>query len=231
MWLDITQNAWTEIKGVNLAPASTPAGGLVWDAAPEFAQGKMPAQLGDVSVTVNGKPAFIYYISPTQVNILTPLDAITGTAQVVVNNGSASSPAFAATQSVAAPSYFLVGATKYVLGTHADGSLLGPVAISVPGFPFTPAKAGETVILYTTGFGLPSTPLVSGSASQSGTLPTLPAVQIGGVSAAVTFAGVISPGLYQLNVVIPATATSGDNLITISYAGQSTPAGVILTVQ
>lgn len=42
-----------------------------------------------VSVTVNNKPAFVYYISPSQVNILTPPDAIQGPVQVKVTNGSA----------------------------------------------------------------------------------------------------------------------------------------------
>jgi hypothetical protein len=38
----------------------------------------MPTNLDGVSVTVKGKTAFVYYISPTQLNILTPPDAISG---------------------------------------------------------------------------------------------------------------------------------------------------------
>jgi uncharacterized protein (TIGR03437 family) len=34
----------------------------------------MPTTWAGVSVTVNGKAAYIYYVSPTQVNILTSLD-------------------------------------------------------------------------------------------------------------------------------------------------------------
>ena len=60
---DITQNAWIEIKGANLAPVSVGPNGMTWDIAPEFASGTMPTQLGGVSVTVNGKPAFVYYVS------------------------------------------------------------------------------------------------------------------------------------------------------------------------
>ena len=44
----------------------------------------MPTKLDNVSATVNGKPAFVYFISPLQVNILTPPDALSGTAQVEV---------------------------------------------------------------------------------------------------------------------------------------------------
>src|SRR5262249_46134908 len=66
----IAPNTWIEIKGNGLASSSTGAG-LVWSNAPEFAQGKMPTTLGGVSATVNGRAAYIYYVSPVQVNILT----------------------------------------------------------------------------------------------------------------------------------------------------------------
>jgi uncharacterized protein (TIGR03437 family) len=65
---------------------------------------------------------------------------------------------------------------------------------------------------------------------QSGSLPTLPVIQIGGVNASVQFAGLISPGLYQFNVQIPSTAPTGDNLITAQYNGLKTQPGVLLTV-
>jgi len=61
-------------------------------------------------------------------------------------------------------------------------------------------------LLYAFGFGLPAGPLISGSGSQSDRLPTPPVVQIGGRAATVTFAGVIGPGLYQLNVIVQGTA-------------------------
>jgi uncharacterized protein (TIGR03437 family) len=59
----------------------------------------------------------------------------------------------------------------------------------------------------------------------------VPVILIGGTPAGVVFAGVISPGLYQFNVTVPVTAASGDNTLTASYDGQSTPAGTLLTVQ
>ena len=63
-----------------------------------------------------------------------------------------------------------------------------------------------------------------------GSLPNLPTVLINGATAQVTFAGVISPGLYQINVVIPSGATNGDNSISVSYGGGSIPSGVLITV-
>ena len=88
---DVAQNTWIEIKGTNLAPADLGAGGFTWSTAPEFASGKMPTQLRGVSVKVNGKPAYVYYISPTQVNVLTPLDGTQGSVPVQLTNGASTS--------------------------------------------------------------------------------------------------------------------------------------------
>jgi uncharacterized protein (TIGR03437 family) len=118
-----------------------------------------------------------------------------------------------------------------VLATHLDYSLVGPPSLSAPGYPFTPARAGETIALYAFGLGLPVTPLVNGASTQSGPLPALPQVQIGGAKATVTFAGVISPGLYQLNVTVPGNISSGDKELTLTYGGQSSPAADLITVQ
>jgi uncharacterized protein (TIGR03437 family) len=62
-------------------------------------------------------------------------------------------------------------------------------------------------------------------------LPQLPVIQIGANKANVTFAGLISPGLYQFNVQIPAGAVSGDNPITATYFSNATQAGTLLTIQ
>jgi uncharacterized protein (TIGR03437 family) len=228
---DIAQNAWIEIKGTNLAPANVPSGGVTWDNAPEFASGRMPTQLNGVSVTVNGKPAFVYFVSAAQVNVLTPLDATTGSVSVVVTQSGTSSVAFTANLKTAAPAFALFGATKYIASTHADGSLNGPASLSVPGYVFTPAQPGETIALYGFGFGPPSGTLVNGSSMQNSPLATLPMIQIGGIQATVSYAGVIGPGLYQFNVVVPSTAANGDNLVTCSYVGASTPVGALISVQ
>lgn len=225
-FLNIAQNDWIEIKGTNLAPTS----GITWSSAPDFNSGKMPTQLGPVSVTVAGKPAYVYYVSENQINVLTPLDGTQGSVPIVVTNGSNASTTFSATEGAVAPSFLLVGSSKYVVATHADGSLLGPASMSVPGYTFSPAQPGETVVLYAVGFGLPTTTLTAGSSSQFGALPSLPSIQIGGTAAAVQFAGVIQPGLYQLNVIIPDAATNGDNPISASYGGQSAPSDTLISV-
>jgi len=235
---DIAQNTWIAIKGVNLVPSTTPAAGVIWSTAPEFAQGRMPTQLGGVSVTVNGKSAFVYFYcsaatstvcTSDQINVLTPLDSTLGSVPIVVTNNGTSTMAFTATMKSIAPAFFQFSAAGYVAGTHADGSLLGATTL-YPGVS-TPALPGETIVVYGVGFGLPTTTLVNGSSIQSGPLPSLPMCQIGGNAAAGAFAGLISPGLYQFNLTVPSSAKTGDNPLSCTYNGSTTPSGALITVQ
>ncbi len=221
----IAPNTWVEIKGVNLAPAGDQR---TWQAS-DFVNGKMPTQLDGTGATVNSKSAYVYYISPTQVNILTPPDPVPASVaiQVTVGNGSAG---FIAPAQAEAPSFFVFNGEPYVAATHANGSLLGPVNL-YPGST-TPCKPGETVVLYANGFGSTSVPLVSGSPTQTGTLPSLPVITIGGLTATVTFAGLnLTPGEFQFNVVIPAPLANGDQPIVATYNDFSTQAGALITIQ
>jgi uncharacterized protein (TIGR03437 family) len=234
---DIAQNTFIVIKGSNLVPGTTPAAGVIWSTAPSFASGQMPTQIDGVSVTVNGKPAYIYFFcsaatSPVcasdQLNVLTPLDNTTGPVQIVVTSGATVSAPFTATMNAVAPTFLLFGSTNYVAATHANGGLIGPVSL-YPGSS-TPAQPGEEVVIYAVGFGLPSTSLTAGSSIQSGSLPAFPVCTVGANAAAVAFAGLTSPGLYQLNVIIPATAPSGNSPIGCTYSGSATPTGDLITV-
>lgn len=220
----IGPNTWVEIKGSNLAPAGA---ARTWQDS-DFVNNNMPTQLGGVSVTVNGKSAYVYYVSSTQINILTPPDSMTGTAQVVVTNSGSISAAYTAQAQGISPSFF-VASGPYVLGQHADNSLLGPASLSAPGYAFTPAKPGETIVLYANGFGATSSAVVSGSRSQSGTLSPKPVITIGGTTATVAFAGLVLPGLFQFNVVVP-PVQDGDQSILATYAGSTTQTGLLLTV-
>jgi uncharacterized protein (TIGR03437 family) len=232
----ISPNDWIEIKGANLVPRETPAGGLFWSDAPEFAQGRMPTALGDVSVTVNGKPAYIWWYcsaattpacATDQINVLTTLDDYTGEVPIVVKNGSQSSAAFARRSVPATPAFLLFSTRGDVVATHSDGSIAGPAAL-FPGVS-TPARAGETISFWATGFGLPATPLVEGASQQSGELPDPLACTLGKSKVSVASA-LVSPGLYQFNVTIPATASTGDNYFWCTYGNTVTPL-VLITLQ
>ena len=215
---------------MKLAQRPAPPGdSRIWAGA-DFGSGTWPPQLDGVSVTVNGHSAYVYYISPTQINILTPPDALPDDAQIVAsNNGAASAPFATLTQPVS-PSFFVFGDGQHVAATHSDGTLVGPASFSVPGYMFSPAKPGETISVYANGFGPTSIPVTEGSLTQGGTLSPLPAITIGGRNAMVTFAGLVLPGQFQFNVTVPAAAPQGDVSIVAAYGGGNTQPGTLLTV-
>jgi uncharacterized protein (TIGR03437 family) len=221
----IAPNTWVEINGSNLAP---PGDSRIW-AGSDFVGGQLPTNLDGVSVTVNGVPAYVYYISPTQVNVLTPPGAFAGSVDVALTNGGLPSSAFSVNAQAESPAFFLFNGGPYVAATHANAGLIGPTTL-YPGAS-TPAAPGETITIYANGFGVTSVPVTAGAETQSGTLSPLPALTIGGMAATVTFAGLVAPGEFQFNVVVPAGLTAGDHPITASYAGLSTQSGTLLTIK
>jgi uncharacterized protein (TIGR03437 family) len=220
----IAPNTWVEIKGSNLAPAGD---SRIWQDS-DFAGNQMPTQLDGVSATVNGKSAYVYYISPSQIDILTPPDPMNGPVQVVVANNGAASAAFTAQAQALSPSFFVFNGRPYVAAERADGSLIGPATL-YPGST-TPAKPGEIITIYANGFGPTNVAVISGSTTQSGVLSPLPVIQIG-ATATVQFAGLVAPGEFQFNVAIPAPLAEGDQPITAAYGGVSTQAGALITIQ
>jgi uncharacterized protein (TIGR03437 family) len=234
----ISPNDWIEIHGVNLVPSNTPASGVTWSNAPEFASGRMPTQLGGVSVTVNGNPAYVYFYcsaatSPVcktdQINVLTPVEGLsTSVSASIVVTSSLGTFSFLPDWIAETPSFLRFGGSRYVAATHTDYSLLGPSSL-YPGLS-TPAKAGEVVVLWAAGFGLPTTTLAAGSSSQYGGMPETPVCTVSGYPATVWIA-LVSPGLYQLDLTVPTSIRSGDNPVTCIYGGAATPDGALLAAQ
>jgi uncharacterized protein (TIGR03437 family) len=170
----------------------------------------------------------VYYISPTQIDVQVPDDSAIGPVTVTVTNGQLTSDPVTVNMSEYAPALFTVG--QYVAALHSDNTLVGNASLA-PGA--TPAKPGEIIAVYGTGFG-PTTP-----ATPSGTIVSTAnpladlsqlSIAIGGVPAQVQFAGVVSPGLYQLNVVVPNVA-AGDQQISATIAHVPTQTGVSVTVK
>jgi uncharacterized protein (TIGR03437 family) len=197
----IAPGTWLEIAGSNLSPSGDSRN---WQAS-DFVNGQMPTQLDGVSATVNAKSAYVAYISPTQVNILSPSDAISGPVQVVLTNSGIASAAFTAQAQAVSPAFFVVNGGPYVVAEHANGSYISTASA---------AKPGEIIVLYANGFG--ST--------------TQPAIQIGGIAATIQYAGTVGPGLYQINVVVPPSLSNGDQPITASAGATSTQSGTLITI-
>lgn len=174
----------------------------------------LSTKLGDVdSVTINGVPAPLKFVSGGQINAQAPWNLIFGPANVVVTRGGvASQPVPAQVAQFSPALYGFNLGTPQAVAVNADGTVAAnPEAF--PGITSHPASAGDTVILYASGLGPVDQPPANGVDSLDKLRPTtLPVgVLLGSVPAEVAFAG-LSPqfiGVYQINMIVPGGATPG----------------------
>jgi uncharacterized protein (TIGR03437 family) len=214
---------WVSVYGANLSQST-----YTWQTS-DFVNGQLPTSLQGVSVMIDGKPAYVEFISPTQINVLAPDDATTGNVQVQVTTAQQNSNSLSAQKTQFAPAFFAYDGGAYVAAEHADYSLVGPTNI-LPGVTTAPAKPGETILLYATGFGPTSPPLPTGQlVTDPGPLLNPVEVTIGGVAANVSFSGLVGPGLYQFNVTVP-NVPNGDAALAATIGGVNTQTGVSVSV-
>ena len=76
-----------------------------WQTA-DFADGT-PTSLDGVSVNIGGKPAYIYYLSPTQINVQAPTDDSQGNINVVVTTPAGPSDPITGVLQQFTPAFFL----------------------------------------------------------------------------------------------------------------------------
>jgi len=185
-------------------------------ASSDFSGNNLPVSLDGVSVTVNGKLAYVEYISPTQINAIAPDDDTIGQVTVQVTTPQGASYAGTVLKQRLSPAFFTYqsGTTSYIAAVHLDGTLVGPASPSS-----RPTVPGEVIEIYGTGFGPtnPESP-TSQLVSQPAPLSQPATVTIGGVDALVQWAGIVSSGLYLLNVQIPNVAF-GDQPVQTSVSG------------
>jgi hypothetical protein len=102
-----------------------------------------PTVLGGVIVTVNGEPAPLYYVSPSQINFQLPSGVQPGPASVIVSHDSADSPPYALEVSALAPALF-------VSATNRAAALDTGYIVNSDSHPAAP---GAVLLLYATGQG------------------------------------------------------------------------------
>lgn len=191
------------LYGSGMAPAGTVA----------TASAPFPNTLSGVGVTINGTPAPVYSVTPTQINAVVPysLDPnTTSSATVQVTNNGTLSNQVTTYLGFTSPGIFTVPPGGLGSGAilHADYSLVSSAS---------PAKVGETVQIYLTGLGAVSPAVNAGAAAPSTTLSKTvyqTAVYIDSFQATVTYSG-LAPGLgglYQMNVTIPTGVTLGSSV-------------------
>jgi uncharacterized protein (TIGR03437 family) len=213
----VASSTWISIFGAGFTSTARPWAGL------DFAGSLLPISLDGISVKINGKPAYIGYIGPEQINVLSPEDVFIGDVQIEVTTPQGKAFATVLKQKVA-PAFFYStsGSRNYVAAVHQNGTYVTAA---------NPARIGETILLYGTGFG-GTTPFLPTSQIVSQPAPlTLPAnVYVGGVSANVQFAGLVGSGLYQLNVTIP-NVPAGDQTVQATITGFQSADGILLPVR
>jgi uncharacterized protein (TIGR03437 family) len=220
----LVANSWVTIQGTNLAPQTD-------DWSHSIVNGALPISLDGVSVTMGGKPAYVYYISPGQLNVLAP-DIAGGPMTVTVTPPGGTSASFTTTTSLYGPAFFLWPGSQ-VVATRQDYSY-AVKAGAFAGATTVAAKPGE-VILWGTGFGptFPAAPVgasVPGSGGYSTT--SAPTVTINSTPAIVYGAALApgSAGLYQIAIQVPSTLADGNWPIRASIGGVTSPTGVVLSI-
>jgi uncharacterized protein (TIGR03437 family) len=189
--------------------------------------------LADTQVFFDNIPAPLLYVSANQIGAVVPFEvAGRPNTTVTVKRAGQTSTAIAMRVVDQAPAIFTLNQQGFGQGAivNQDGRVNGASA---------PAAKGSVVSIYMTGAGL-TFPLVptGGVTPGSAPLPTLPAgsvtVTIGGQAAQVQYAGAAPlaiAGLYQINVVVPPTAASGNQPVSVTVAGAQTPSNVTLAIQ
>ena len=145
------------------------------------------------SVQVNGEQATVIAAYPFQVNAQIPFDIPSGSASLAVISGIGTAQQ-TVTVSDQAPAIFSISTGAAI--TNQDNSVNSPS---------NPAARGSTIVIYCTGLGTVSP---SGSLNVANAPVT---VVISGMAISATFAGLTpgATGLYQVNVVVPATLPPG----------------------
>jgi uncharacterized protein (TIGR03437 family) len=226
-----SSNTYLELYGENFSAVTR-----TWTGA-DFQNGLAPTRLNGVSVEVNSRPAFVYFISPNQININTPDDAATGPVSIRVTTPNGTSENLIVRRERVSPTLqtvpqFRAGNRQYVVAQTPDFSRFIGVPGLVANVPFVAARPGEIVVLFALGCG-PTTPGTSAGQASSGSAQlALPyQFRIGDQPAEVRFGGMVAGtiGLYQFNVVVPNVA-AGDQPIELTVDGIGTGQELVISV-
>jgi uncharacterized protein (TIGR03437 family) len=217
----VARGSWATIYGQNLTTGAS----RIWDSR-DFSDNRLPTTLEGTNVTFNGTAAAVYFVSATQLNVQVPDGLPEGVVNVKVTTSSGSASAAVVHQAIA-PGLFTTGAgtgtdgksCSYPAAVHLDGALVGRTS-SLPGS--RPATPGEILLVFGTGFGASNPAQPAGMLHPPTLLGSLPFASIGGVGASVSAGALISPGLYQFNVVVPPGLAAGvDHPMQIGFSPQA----------
>jgi uncharacterized protein (TIGR03437 family) len=215
------------VRGYGVGAAAV--GGVKLDAS-----GAVASQVNGLMVTFDGKPAPILYTSANQTNLIVPYE-VAGKSSTVMQVTYASAAGTLQTAAWALP----VAATVPAIFT-LDSTGTGPAAVlnqdGTINSAANPAVRGSIVSIYATGEGQTTPGGTTGSvAGPTAVIPVLPVtVTIGGVSAAVQYAGSAPgevAGLLQVNAAVPSGIAAGTAAVVVSVGGVPSQVGVTIAVK
>jgi uncharacterized protein (TIGR03437 family) len=182
---------------------------------------------------MGSKDAYVYFISPGQINVQAP-DIGTGQVPVTVKTPGGTSLAVTANVAAQAPAFFQWPGSQAVATRNSDGSLAVKDG-TFAGATTVAAKPGDVLILWGTGFGPTTPPVAAGIQVPSDKLYSASPVTVKlGTADAQVFGAALSPGyagLYQIAIQVPAGMADGDYAIKATVSGVTSPDGVILSVK
>jgi uncharacterized protein (TIGR03437 family) len=207
--------------------------------AANFTTATLPPSLANVSVTFNGITAPMVSVSPGGqypfVSAQVPFEIAPGTASVVVTVNNTPSPSVQETIVASEPGIFTIPATGqgnailvFIDPSTNQPAIAGPSGAQL-GYPTDPIPRGTGGFFYVTGLGAMSPSVNDGSgscpaASELCYANAQPMVLVGGVPAAVVFAGQAPgfPGVDQINVTIPSNAPTGPSVSLVVKSADGT---------
>lgn len=238
----LSKNTFGSIFGTNLV-AST------MDWGQSFSNGVAPTQLGGARVMVNGEPAFMAYTGKgsdfgldfDQINFVYPEENSTGNVSITVETDAGTSAPATVQVQREAPGFFSFrfepDRRKYVAAVQNDGSaFVGPSDLfsdfdPPPALPTRPAKPGDLVQLFGTGFGPTDPPFIGQIPTEVSSTVDQVTVSLGGTPATVEFAGLaFFVGLNVVVIRVP-DVPNGEHELIAEVGGRQTQTGMVLTVQ
>jgi len=208
----------------------------------DFVAGNFPKQLGCIAVEIGGQRAPVYYVQSDQINAQVPTLTQTGSVNVVVvaNPGQVNelrSDVGTVDLQNYAPQFFTYdGKTVAALFANTGTPVADPAVFNVG----RPAKPGDILSLFGTGFG-PTNPVYqAGEVFSRTTLAPIRdpvRITVGGTTLAaadVLFSGAAPgsiSGLYQFNIRLPDATPDGNVPISISIGGATSVTGVFVPVK
>ena len=239
---NFSPNTFATIAGDNLTQVT-----LTWDRFfTEDDEGNLvaPQALGGLRVLYNGEPAHISFVGDSadigqpfdQVNFVVPESNAKGPATVEVETSGGRSAAVMVNNETRSPTLFFIGpfgrTPQAIAAVHLDGTLVGPSDL-IPGATLHPAKAGDNVLVFGTGFGETTPPVPVGTLPGSVISRTTEDVRIcfGDVEVTPSFAGLSGfVGLYQFVVQVP-DVPGGDVPFAVKIAGVETQGGMSIFIE